>query len=725
MPKVYQEEVSQIRNHQKKMFLVARESWEIQGKQVVWDYRMPDQPKNFAIDYYHKKWVEYHKKAPPFDVDFIPNSYMFQYDMEMDIFLNYEEYRHRNIIINPNYKEFYQENGPTGLPREEHLLNAMSIRWPTTIKHTQEHSGLLVRNPWLEDYIKGIADYTDNIYFGGGGQGKTYASLAFMCMLYDHFIHTSAGSQCTYSTVNESKLKGSTWSYVNKLYPVSPQRKKFSLYAGLAKKAADYTFHRVDLQGKRVETGGKFVGILLPKGMKDSRVVDKLTGVHDPIARAYLLDEMQSTDGAPLDAYTNMFLHCKYGWFFGSGNFDNDHDLLGINVEPNTGWDTVNETTHKWNGTLKTPTQSLDRITNILHFNNELSPAMVDIYEGGQGQTKWPFLPTLAKRKKLYPDWNKSKNEIAAKRFWIGFRYEKQDVSESEYIITKELLAETKCASRANFIDRPINLGSFDFAPTYGDRNLLTKAGIGLAIEDGLPMIDFSKIIQFEKSSSHVEAYPETAEQVKFHMERESIASGNIILDWSSKGPLIAYLNKMGVACHFMLFQGGLPKKPDQVNPYDGSVEQPIELEDIKVFINNQQENQKLYAHQKVVNQQTLGAYLMRQALEKNRVRGFSAALLDGIKNHGWDKEMQRRKFVKDKRSTKAELMNLDDKDLFIKQYHFSTDIFDTIIQMFYMIYVKFGIRWDVPSLGKLTHVVKKPILSSIANLYKLQIGPM
>lgn len=720
MPKFNQEEFDNIIKHQKKMFGIAVESAEQRGEQAVWDYRLPNQKRNPTIGHQYDMWLKNNSKAPIFDIDYIPIPWQYQYDMEMYIFLNYEELRKKALYTDTIHEEFYTNNGPTGLTRQEHLLNAISIRWPVTIKHTQEHSGLLVRNPWLEDSVQGIADYDNNVYFGGGGQGKTYAALAFECMLFDHFIHTKSGAQCTYSTVSEDKLKNSTWAYVNKLYPLSPQRRPFSLYAGLGRKGADYTFARVDpYTNKRIDFGGKFVGVLLPKGIKDSRVIDKLTGVHDPIARVYLLDEAQSTDGAPLDAYNNMFLHCKYGWFFMSGNFDNDNDLLGINVEPNIGWDNVNEETHTWEGTLKSPKESLNKVCNVIHFNNELSPAMVDIYAGGQGVTRWPFLPNLQKKKKLYADFEKAKTTIAYKRFWIGFRYEKQELSEAEYVLTPNLLLESKCNDRARYSEEPVILGSFDFAPTYSDRNLFTLANIGLSLDDGLPMVEGNKIIEFEKSSSHIEAYKETAAQVKEKMNLNNVQSGNIILDWSSKGPLVSMLNDIGIISHFMLFHGGLPKK-EYISPYTKEKEDLIELESIKSMINGLEKEETIYAHQKVKNQQTLGAYVMRQWIEAGRVKNFGPQLFTNIKNKGWDKEMMRRKFIKDKQT---ELINLDDKDIFIKQYHFSTDIFDTWIMMFYMIHVKFGIRHNIPSLGTLKRKSMKPRLSSFQKLLTLQTG--
>lgn len=705
-----QDEFEQVRNGHRRMYNMAKESIEVQGRSKVWDYKCP------AIKERYSAWEKNFKKVPAFDIDYIPNPFQYQYDMELDIFLNYEDLRVEAIKLDYGNRDIYNAYGPTMIPREEHLLNAIDIRWPTRIKPSGEHSGLMVRNPWLEDTVDGIAKFADNISFGGGGQGKTYGALAFQCMTFDHFIHTKAGAQCTFSTVSQSKMDGSTWPYVNKLYPVLfDRRKQFSLYAGLAEKAPDYTFRRIDLLGKKVEIGGKFVGVLLAKGMSDSRVVDKLTGSHDPILRTYLLDEAQSTDGAPLSAYTNMFLHPLYGWFFMSGNYATDTDLLGINIEPNIGWENVTPETHRWEGTLKSVDNSLNRASNVLHFNNDLSPGMMS----STSAKRWTFLPNQTKKTKLYPNGEASKDTIEYKRFWTGWRFEKQDNQESEYVLTNQALIDGKCAEEADIFNEPIVVGSFDTAPASRDRNLLVTANVGLSSSDGLPLIDFNKLIGFKRAESHLVYYRETTQALKLHMDRYGIKSGHIIMDWSAKSALIEMLNEIGIVCHFIIYHGNIPNKKRE-SPYDKSEEDVIELETIKTFSDGFEKKATVYAHEKVLNQQALGAYAMRLFIESGRVRNFGTKFLSQLQpNKGWDKEMMRRKFIKDKKG----LINLDDKDIFIKKYHFSTDVFDVCFQLFYMLYVKHGLRPGIPNLGKLQQSVQKPKLEALNKLWTLKVG--
>ncbi len=147
--------------------------------------------------------------------------------------------------------------------------------------------------PWAKDYLYGVSNYNNVIAFGGGGQGKTYSPLAFQVLLYDHFIHTKSGAQCSSSTVSEGKLKQSIWSHLTKLYTSKPDY-KFSLYAGLAHQAPEYTFRRKTLSNKYIEEGGTIRGILLVEGAKTAKQIDKLTGQHDVRARAYLLMRLKA-----------------------------------------------------------------------------------------------------------------------------------------------------------------------------------------------------------------------------------------------------------------------------------------------------------------------------------------------------------------------------------------------------------------------------------------------
>jgi len=314
------------------------------GQKVVYPY------KSLAV----KEAIELRNKEskiPVFHQEFRPQFTNYQYDLELYIFFHYEELYKRELELTPSGEkracllEKGLAYGATLLTRQEHLQNAILIRWPEKELKDGSISTTYALTPWAKDYLYGLSNYTNIVTFGGGGQGKTYSALAMAVMTYDFFYYTKSGAQCSASTVSEKKLKSSIWSHVNKLYSFKNDY-RFSDSSGSAHIAPEYTYRRKDTKNKYIEEGGTLTGVLLVQGAKTARQIDKLTGQHDVEARIYLLDEAQSTGAAPLQAYNIMFLHPKWGWFFMAGNYELDEDLLVLNSISEHGWDSVDEFTH-------------------------------------------------------------------------------------------------------------------------------------------------------------------------------------------------------------------------------------------------------------------------------------------------------------------------------------------------------------------------------------------
>ena len=212
-----QTEISKLRNTKLQSFFNAKESCEI-GKSRLTTYgslaikEVYDKFKNYRVEEYHE--------------DFEPNPTFYQYDMELYTFFHFDELLNREKELNDKLIKTLskaksdgdnKKYGPALLTREEHLLNAMAIRWPERILPTGQVAGTIVKTSWLEDFFYGVANYDDTIMFGGAGQGKTYGPLSFMTMAYDHFIKTKAGAQCSFSTVSGAKMENSSWPMLNKL----------------------------------------------------------------------------------------------------------------------------------------------------------------------------------------------------------------------------------------------------------------------------------------------------------------------------------------------------------------------------------------------------------------------------------------------------------------------------------------------------------------------------
>ena len=97
---------------------------------------------------------------------FEPNPYVYQYDLEVHLFINYDKLIERELKLikrrmldepenakQLNIKLEFIEKYGTGLTRDEHFWNAASLRWPTKTEGKKE-KGLYIREPWAEDFIR-------------------------------------------------------------------------------------------------------------------------------------------------------------------------------------------------------------------------------------------------------------------------------------------------------------------------------------------------------------------------------------------------------------------------------------------------------------------------------------------------------------------------------------------------------------------------------------------
>jgi hypothetical protein len=679
------------------------------GKQAVYLYG------SLAV----KEQFEERKRAskiPIFHAEYMPDFTEYQYDLEMFIFLNYDELYKRELELasGPKLKLLEhkgKEWGATFLKREEHLQNAMLIRFPEKILPTGEASTAYALTPWARDFVFGVSNYQNVVMFGGGGQGKTFSPIVFMTMMYDHFIQTKSGAQCSFSTVSETKLKTSIWSHLNKVYSYKNPY-KFSKYAGLAHAAPEYTFRRKNDKGKYIEEGGTMKGILLVQGAKTAKQIDKLTGQHDVMARLYLLDEAQSTGAAPLQAYNNMFLHPRYAWMFMCGNYELDEDLLGINTIPDTpnGWSDVDEKTHMWESSLKSPDSDLGHKSLVIHYNNDLSPAIVGKHAEELKRKYSKFLPTIEKKRKLYK--TKADSETyEAKRFWVGFRFEKEKDNE-EKVMTIELLKMHGAHEKQNF-KTLFTASSFDPAHSFErDRNIITIFNIGLN-DKQMPMFAIDKPYALKNPVSALTYIKESSAQIKEIHDKNGVESGQSILDWTQRSGHVEELNKLGIVFHHLIYS----QKPPCVvgiNEVTKITERPVEIDTVKTFSAGFIKEVKTYAHEMIANRITLGAYAFRIYVEAGMFKNINANIFNTIPtSKTFEEEICMRVFEWDQRHTREPKLKLDDKDQFKRKRRFSPDVLDTIFQFCYMAWVIFGIRPNQPGLGNLKKKVEQKVIDN------------
>lgn len=694
------EEVNKIRlTHYSKLREV--DSVTIAGMQGLYMY------KSLAIkEAYDKRLKQKHEKIHEYHPEYTPDFTQFQYDLELFIFLNWEYLYRREIQLSDLKREkLLLATGPglgcTFFERTKHLEKAISIRWPEKELPDGSVSTAFALTPWSKDYVMGLSNYNNIITFGGGGQGKTYTALAFMVMMYDHFIYTKSGAQCSFSTVSQTKLEASAWSHVNKLYSFRNPY-KFSLYAGKALIGPDYTYARKDIKGKKwVEEGGTLKGILLVKGAKSAVQVDKLTGQHDVNLRIYLLDEAQSTSDAPMSAYNNMFLHVPHGWFLMAGNYDLDEDLLGVNTIPDTpgGWEDVDENTHMWESSLRSFESNLGHRSLVIHYNNNLSPAILDknIYRRYNR-----FMPTEEKKKKLYPT-KEQENTIAAKRFWVGFRYEKEEAGKRYPVITTPILKAFNAYDNKK-INTLFRMAAADTAPADNDRDVITIFDVGLC-DKGYIEIAPHKIVNIPKPDNQFEYYRKTAKAMFDVLTSYGVKSGHAIMDWTQRPQLLESLKyDYNFVFHHMIY-GEKPPKERGLNRITKVMERPIEMESVPTFQGELEKEVKTFAHERFYDNVTTAAYIFRLFVEFGRFKGINPSILEGVAGHkGFDREMCSRYINLIKRgSSLSEKMAMISKREFHAIYKFSPDIMDTFLEVSYMLYVIFGIRANVRGLGTLS----------------------
>lgn len=626
------------------------------------------------IEQYNQYYDDEKHKIEPSSPNYEPNPFYFQYDLEVHLFIHYNDIiaREINIIedkiadesdeekieqLNIRLK-FVEEYG-TGLPRSEHFWNACSVRWPTKIENGK-HKGSFIREPWGEDFIDEICEEEYVFAFGGSGQGKTHRALAFMCVLWDHYIDTQLGGRCRFSTVSEDKMKDSTWPYLQRIYKESQQG--VSLYCGRGIISGDFTIARPnDRKG-----GGSIKGILLPR-RNDSSSVDKITGSHGHPVGIYHIDEMQSTPEAPVEASPNFLQNCGIGWITASGNFDLATDTLGKNVQPEYGWDSVNETTHRYKSI-----NMLGIRSGCIHYNNDMSPAFE-----GDGSKKWGhILPTKKKKESRYPT-IQSRRSNAYRRLWIGW---KEKEAGGNTVLNKATLRDMGCMSEeANFDTMyPVIHGfSFDSAPTSKDRNILTHFADGIDKKTGRWKIHFYEAVAIEKVENSREYIDKATESILNFANKWKVTSGNGIMDWTNITGLPEELKKRGFHVHCVVYNQ---------SPPDGKTRDKRTLEIPQPVILEATTNK--FAHNEADNMISMGAMLLQAFCVNGQVTGLSEKFINPRNSdHSYDEELCTRKFITSNSNTYGERQKLEPKHSksgqtgFTKTHGFSPDILDTMCQ--------------------------------------------
>jgi hypothetical protein len=621
---------------------------------------------------------------PMRSVQYRPVPYYYQYDLEMHLFLNYyqlireEVNRLKKMLPAVKGDAAKQEisneivkikmHGVTGVPRAVHLLHAAEIRWPTHVDDKGRHIGQMVRNPWTELIFGEIARMQSVIVYGGGGQGKTHIFVAVLAMVFDHFQGTLMGAQCTFSTINKVKMERVTWPRIQRLYENTAS--DISLYAGTGRIGSDFTIFRTGTKS----TGSVLRGVLVGASVNDNKVIDKLTGVHGHDAYAYLIDELQSTREAPIEASSNFLATCPQdmGFLFGSGNWNTDEDQLGRNTVPINGWSSIEfDRTTVYDSFMIT-----GRRCACIYLSNEHSPGM-----DKDGADKWGhMLPTREKKHRLFEDEERAKKTEPYKRFWIGCR----DSLADEYsFCNTDLISEGACDRMPQW-KGPVNFYlSFDSAPAGVDRSPV------LTFADGIDALTGKRVIHFEgfdlihlEGQSHKYYSLMTDNVVRIAKTHGVTKDKGIVLDWNNLSSFPELLSEKGYDVYACRYQIAMPDGKRK-HPNTGAIDPPIIIDESEEGIR--------YAHTECVDHITFGAFVMKYFLQTGRITGFSDKLfssMDSSEHRTFEEEFCMRRFDPVNSGIYGERKALKDKKKFKREMGFSTDFLDCMLQAMLLVFL-------------------------------------
>lgn len=636
-------------------------------------------------------------KVTPCSRHFEPNPFFFQYDLEVHIFLNYDAIVKKEISYweeklkdcsrkSDKYEKILDRIDlvyrlATGCSRDEHFWRAVEIRWPITKVGNAEHSAF-VREPWGEDFISGMCEYDYVTTFGGSGQGKTHRALAFMCIGWDHFIDTFKGGRALFSTVSESKMKQSTWPYLQGIYketcggPLdSEKRDPISLYAGRGSIKSEYTIVRPhDPKG-----GGNFMGLLI-SNRQDNSAVDKITGAHNHPFGMYHIDELQSTPDAPIKAAPNFKQNCRYSWITAAGNYDLPEDALGKNTIPIQGWANIDENTHLYESINMLGIKSM-----CVHYNNENSPAMTKA-----GEERWGhILPTKRKRDSVYKT-AASKRTDEYRRFWIGW---KKKLDQTDSVLNSKMIKTMGCHRDTEFNTKfPVTHGwSFDSAPANLDRNIVTHFADGVCAKTGYWKVHIFESIAIEKSDNVLTYVRQTGDRLLELSALWGVKNGMGLMDWTNMTGIPEYLIDHGFNPFTIVYNEAVPDGKRR-NARTGIIDPEIVVD----------HDSKKLGHEVATNIISLGAYFVQQMVIHGQITGLNESLInESNSEHSFEEEICTRMFINKSSAMYGELQQLEPKSTkgrkssdrgikgFKEKFGFSPDILDTIFQIGYYMAAK------------------------------------
>lgn len=465
------------------------------------------------------------------------------------------------------------------------------------------------------------------------------------------------------STVNKEKLNSVAWAYLCNLN--SSTQEGISLYAGKSKIAGDHTLARPNNKDR----GGVFKGILIGKQMNNQSIIDKLTGSHGHPFISYIVDEAQSTPDPPIMAAPNYTMHAGDFRITLAGNWGENNDTLALNVKPELGWDTVDETTGTWVSTTQNGSKAI-----CLHFNNELSPGMTE-----EGHKTYPHLPHKGILNKNYPNpYKRNMKNISYRRFWVGFRVEE----DGENNVISDTLIKENMANLPLELDKVTHtMFAFDSAQAEIDRNLQVIGLEGICTLTKQRVFGPSIVYPLKKATESIKYYRESTDQLIKNAKKHNIKSGDAVVDWTGRPAHAEMLQEYNFDVKKLIYNKGVPDGI-RIDKHTKRREKEIRL-NIQLDFKQDLPAEKVCAHHVAENMISLGAWALREYIKAGRVRGINASLVKYLEGErSIEEELYNRKFYLKNSQAFGSRFHLESKDDFKQQYGFSPDLLDCLFEM-------------------------------------------
>lgn len=409
-----------------------------------------------------------------------------------------------------------------------HLMEARKLLWPNRYRHR-----------WTDLLYQNFIDNDITIMMGSASSQKTSHASEYVLINYWARPHNTLVLLTTY---NVDKLESGIFGEVKMLFREATERYSFLAGHMLDHKHAITTDNidegevrdmRKGIVGKPCYIGRQYVGLGVFAGIKQQNIL-------------FISDELQTTDGAFLKAWPNMFSNGRLK-IIGSGNpWHNPDDALGIAAEPKDGWSSIPEPdkTTVWDTRFMNA-----KCVNLVGTD---SPN----FDAPEGQPE-PFPGLIGRKlhKRIVHDYGENSPEMYTQVKGIM----KLSLAHSR-VITREICrqhrASEKCVWKGGTLTRILGVD-----PAYGGGDRCTSLGLEFGLGLSLKSVGIGELERFPVlirvigyrtipiNAKRTDISPEDqiAQGVSEDLERWDIPVENSFYDSFGKGTVgFAFARKFG-----------------------------------------------------------------------------------------------------------------------------------------------------------------------------------